>query len=315
MKGNVIAAMMLAGVLSWGCTQWVQDPFRYVPEGQKALTEWEFCQDSAAWEAVTVPHSYNAVDGQSEEYYRGPATYRRSIGIEDPAQPAYLLFEGAAQKATVRVNGQEACVHKGGYTAFAVDMSGLLVKGANEIEVVCDNTEDIELIPVSSDFNKNGGLHNPVWLYVPGKVYFDPAEYGPYRLHVTQEDVSDEKVEAVVKASLHGKAKVVLKVRDAQGKVVYRHRKRAVSGAYEHAFTLKNPHLWNGLDDPYLYTVELTAGDDKAMTEVGFRYYSIDREKGFSLNGRPYPLRGVSMHQDTDGKATALTSEDYDRDY
>ena len=278
--------------------------------------EWEFSKDGTNWERVTVPHSYNAIDGRSAKYYRGPATYRRTIDIWDPERPAYLLFEGAAQKATVRVNGREACVHKGGYTAFSVNLKGLLVKGENTVEVVCDNTEDIDMIPVSSDFNKNGGLHNPAWLYVPaGDVYFDPAEFGPYRLHVTQENVSEASADVTVKAAVHGKADVTLKVRNAAGKVVYKHTKNDVSGSYEHVFTLNNPHLWNGVEDPYLYTVELSAGDDDAMTEAGFRYYSIDREKGFFLNGKPYPLRGVSMHQDMDGKATALTYEDYDRDY
>ena len=307
---------MVSVALLFGCARPPQDAVRYVPEGQKALTEWAFSQDGTNWETVTVPHSYNAVDGRSAKYYRGPATYRSSIDIKDPEQPAYLAFEGAAQKATVRVNGREACVHRGGYTAFTVDLAGLLIKGENTVEVVCDNTEDIELIPVSSDFNKNGGLHNPAWLYVPaGKVFFDPAEYGPYRLHVTQENVSDVSADAKVQAMLHGQANVTLKVRDAKGKVVYKHTEKAVSGAYEHAFTLQKPHLWNGKEDPFLYTVELTAGGDKAVTEVGFRYYSIDREKGFSLNGKPYPLRGVSMHQDRDGKATALTYADYDHDY
>ena len=315
MKSIVRIALLLAGAVLYGCTQASQEGFRFIPKGQTALTEWEFSKDSVNWETVTVPHSYNAVDGRSEKYYRGPATYRCNIDIKDPERPAYLLFEGAAQAATVRVNGREACVHKGGYTAFAVDLADLKVKGTNEIEVVCDNTEDLELIPVSSDFNKNGGLHNPAWLYVPGKVYFDPAEYGPYRLHVMQKDVSDGQAGVVVKAALHGRARVVLKVRDAAGKVVYRHAEKAVSGAYEHAFTLQNPHLWNGMEDPYLYTVELTAGGDKAVTEVGFRYFSIDRDKGFSLNGKPYPLRGVSMHQDSDGKASALTYADFDRDY
>ena len=307
---------MLAAVLAWSCAPDGQDALRYVPKGQTALTDWEFSKDGADWEAVTVPHSYNAVDGRSAKYYRGPATYRRSIDIKDPSKPAYLLFEGAAQAATVRVNGKEACVHKGGYTAFAVDLQGLLQKGANTVEVVCDNTEDIEMIPVSSDFNKNGGLHNPAWLYVPaGDVYFDPAEYGPYRLHVVQEKVSDASASAVVLAQVHGEADVVLNVRDAAGKVAYTHTEKAVSGAYKHAFSLEDPHLWNGVEDPYLYTVELTAGGDKAMAEVGFRYFSVDREKGFSLNGRPYPLRGVCMHQDIDGKASALTYADYDRDY
>ena len=307
--------MMLTALL-WSCAHSTQDALRYAPKGRTALVEWEFSKDGTDWERVTVPHSYNAVDGRSAKYYRGPATYRRTIDIKNPERPAYLVFEGAAQKATIRVNGQEACVHKGGYTAFAVDLKGLLVKGENTVEVVCDNTEDINLIPVSSDFNKNGGLHNPAWLYVPsGDVYFDPVAFGPYRLHVTQENVSETSAGVTVKAALHGKADVTLKVRDASGKIVYKHTKNDVSEAYEHAFTLENPHLWNGVEDPYLYTVELSAGDDNAMTEVGFRYYSIDREKGFSLNGKPYPLRGVSMHQDMDGKATALTYEDYDRDY
>ena len=307
---------MLLTALLWSCAHSAQDALRHAPKGRMALVEWEFSKDGTAWERVTVPHSYNAVDGRSARYYRGPATYRRTIDIRDPERPAYLLFEGAAQKATVRVNGREACVHKGGYTAFAVNLKGLLVRGENMVEVVCDNTEDIDMIPVSSDFNKNGGLHNPVWLYVPaGDAYFDPAEFGPYRLHVTQENVSEASASVTVKAALHGKADVTLKVRNASGKVVYKHTKNDVSGAYEHAFTLENPHLWNGVEDPYLYTVELSAGDDDVMTEVGFRYYSIDREKGFSLNGKPYPLRGVSMHQDMDGKATALTYEDYDRDY
>ena len=298
-----------------GCVRPAEDTPRYVPDGQTALTEWAFSKDGVDWETVSVPHSYNAVDGRSAKYYRGPATYRCSIDIKDPEKPAYILFEGAAQAAAVKVNGREACVHKGGYTAFAVDLKGLLVKGANTVEVVCDNTEDIELIPVSSDFNKNGGLHNPAWLFVPGEVYFDPAEYGPYRLHVTQKDVSEVSAGAVVQATLHGTADVTLKVRDAKGKTVYKHTEKAVSGAYSHDFTLENPHLWNGLEDPYLYTVELSAGGDKAVTEVGFRYFSIDREKGFSLNGKPYSLRGVCLHQDSEGKASALTYADYDRDY
>ena len=290
---------------------------RFVPEGTMKLIDWEFSRDGSDWDHVQIPHSYNAKDGRSEKYYRGPATYRRPIDIQDPERPAYLIFEGAAQAATVRVNGQEACVHKGGYTAFAVDLKGLVHKGVNIVEVVCDNTEDIEMIPVSSDFNKNGGLHNPAWLFVPaGDVYFDPVSNGLYRLHVTQENVSGAKADVTVQALVLGAASdVTLKVLNVEGKTVYKHTEKAVSGAYKHVFTLKNPHLWNGLEDPYLYTVELTAGADKAQTEVGLRYFSLDREKGFSLNGKPYPLRGVSMHQDSDWEASALTYEDYERDY
>ena len=309
-----LISVLLALLIIAGCSE-APDAMRFIPKGQSALVDWEFSVNGTDWEQVSVPHSYNAVDGHSASYYRGPATYRRSIRISDPSAPAFLIFEGAAQAAKVIVNNRVASLHKGGYTAFTVPLEGLLEKGENTVEVVCDNTEDIDLIPVSSDFNKNGGLHNPVWLYVPGKVFFDPVAYGPYRLHVTQNAVSESSATAIVSARLQGKADVLLRLRDASGRTVVEETIKDVSGVFSKEITVKQPHLWNGLEDPYLYTVELTAGGDKAVTEIGFRYYSVDRDKGFFLNGKPYPLRGVSMHQDTDGKASALTYQDYDSDY
>lgn len=86
--------------------------------------------------------------------------------------------------------------------------------------------------------------------------------------------MTDDSVEATVRAAVCGKADVTLIVRDASGKTVLKDVLKGVSGEYRHAFTLRNPHLWNGLEDPYLYTVELRAGGDRAVTEVGFRYYS-----------------------------------------
>lgn len=314
-QGSVLAVGLLFLLMASCSAPQMPDNMRYIPEGMSALAEWEFSKDGSSWENVIVPHSYNCVDGQSAAYYRGQATYRTTVEISDPAAPAFLIFEGAAQAATVHVNGKKACEHKGGYTPFTVPMTGFLQSGKNLVEVVCDNTEDLDLIPVSSDFNKNGGLHNPAWLYLPGKVYFDPAAYGIYRMHVEQNAVNDSKVDATVRAFLCGKADVALEVKDAAGKTVYTDVKKDVSGEYLHSFSLAQPHLWNGLEDPYLYTVELTAGGDRAVTEVGFRYYSVDREKGFSLNGRPYPLRGVSMHQDMYMKASALSYADIDADY
>ena len=283
------------------------------------LTDWQFSKDGEQWESVTVPHSYNALDGPTQEYYRGKAHYRRKVSFPS-GKTAYLLFEGAAQAAEVYLDGTLLKAHKGGYTPFVVNLphSGL-------VEVVCDNTEDLELIPVSSDFNKNGGLHNPVRLLVYDDIFFSPEEYGPYRLHVIQKEVTDDQAVAEVRALVrNGKAArkdlVFATLKDAAGQIVAEDTVRIMPGPgkdveIKATLTLDNPHLWNGVLDPYLYTVELKVGKDVAETEVGFRYFSVDREKGFSLNGKPYPLRGVSMHQDTDGKATALTHDDFVRDY
>ena len=310
------AAAFLAAIIAGSCASPSTYGDRFVPDGQQLLTEWDFSKDGVSWEKVTVPHSWNAIDGRSESYYRGPATYRTSVKISNPSAPAFLILEGAAQAAEVYANGTRVCVHKGGYTAFTVNLQGHLKKGLNTVEVVCDNSMDTDLIPVHSDFNKNGGLHNPAWLFIPAKgAYIDPAEYGPYRMHVTTDAVCDESASATVQAMICGTSDVTFLLKDASGKVVLEHKEASVSGEYSYRFTIENPHLWNGLEDPYLYTAELLCGSDRAVTEIGFRYFSIDRDKGFSLNGRSYPLRGVSMHQDMHLKASALAPEDIEADY
>ena len=217
-------------------------------------------------------------------------------------------------------------VHKGGYIPFWVNVSGKLQKGDNRLEAVCDNSPDMELIPVHSDFNKNGGLHNPVALMrLPG-LYLDPSAYGFDRFHLVQKEVSAQKAFAQVKARLCNASKrdqtvnVKLALRDADGKTVYASEKSVTvpSGGgteYSADLALDSPHLWDGIRDPYLYTLVLTAGKDRTEAPVGFRFFEMDREKGFFLNGRPCPLRGVSLHQDMDGKASALTEADIDADY
>ena len=286
---------------------------------QTDLTDWQFSKDGDQWEAVTVPHSYNALDGPTQKYYRGKAHYRREVSFPS-GKNAFLLFEGAAQAAEVYLDGTLLKAHKGGYTPFVVPLPH-----SGQVEVVCDNTEDIEMIPVSSDFNKNGGLHNPVRLLVYGDLFFSPEEFGPYRLHVVQQEVTDDKAVAEVRAYIRNTGKdrsedVTALLKDATGKVVAKETARidlpaGAGQAFATALTLDHPHLWNGVPDPYLYTVEIQVGKDVACTEVGFRYFSVDKDKGFSLNGKPYSLRGVSMHQDMAGKASALTKEDIANDY
>ena len=314
-KGLKIAVLGCLAALSLSCTS-----------GQVTrLDRWQFSRDGSSWEEVTVPHSCNGIDGRSPEYYRGETHYKRTITIH-PSRSSFLLFEGAAQAAKVYVNGTLACEHKGGYTAFTVPLKDFAKPRRNEIEVVCDNRMDVEMIPVHSDFNKNNGLHNPVSLLEYKGVFLSPEAFGPYRLHITQTEVSKNKARARVEALLVNDGpgdktvKTSLKLKDASGNVVWREEQKAEVRAgctlpYWTDIEIDNPHLWNGLRDPYLYTVELSVDKDAASAEVGFRFFRMDRDEGFFLNGEPYPLRGVSMHQDTDGKASALSEEDFDRDY
>jgi beta-galactosidase len=290
----------------------------------KPLVQWSFSKDGESWETVSIPHSYNAQDGHSPAYYRGTAHYKTTL--PKAKEPRYLLFEGAAQAAKVYLNGELVAEHSGGYTPFWVNLTGKLTAGKNELEVVCDNAEALDRIPLTSDFNKNGGLHNPVWLLECPPVHFSPDAFGLYRMHVSQLEVSDDK--AVGRAETRicnasgadAPVNVSWTLLDQEGKEVLTHSETVsvAAGASADAswdFTLEQPHLWNGIPDPYLYTVSVKAGKDQAQTEVGFRYVQLDRVKGFQLNGKSYPLRGVSMHQDRAGKASALWREDFDADY
>lgn len=314
-------------------------------DSTKTLSNWSFSRDSVSWENVVIPHSTNAIDGHSENYYRGKTYYKTSIDVCDAAKPVYILFEGAAQKSLVYLNGELLSNHGGGYTAFTVDATSKVKAGENDILVVCDNTEDIELIPVSSDFNKNNGLHNEVRLIQKDFVHIDPIKYGPYRFNAYSEPVeggdvdvkvigdktsvwSDEKlfVSTSVKNLLGNAAVDVLcRVLDADGNLAASSTKmidvsQGVSSDVTMEIEVSDAHMWHGKHDPYLYTIEIQAlvdGQcvDLTSSKFGFRHVSLDPERGFMLNGLLYPLRGVSVHQDKDGKASAMAKEDYDQDY
>jgi beta-galactosidase len=223
----------------------------------------------------------------------------------------------------VILEGDTLRFHSGGYTPFYVDITG---KEGRELEVFCDNFLDLDRIPLTSDFNKNGGLHYPVWLLECPAVHFSPEAYGYYRMHVSQKEVSDEKACGEAKTQIRNysaqdqEVTVRWSLKDAAGAEVLAHNETVTlaGGSAQDVvwdYALENPHLWNGLEDPYLYTLTVGAGEDRAETEVGFRYFSIDREKGFFLNGKSYPLRGVCLHQDKYGIASAFSKADFDKDY
>ena len=322
-----ICSLLAALMVSAGFTLEAQMRGTY----QEPLRTWEFSKDGVKWSQVSIPHSYNAQDGHSPKYYRGEATYRCSFRSRDIKQDHYLLFEGAAQAATVKVNGVQLAAHKGGYTPFLVNISEALKKGSNTVEVICDNKEDLNLAPVSSDFNKNGGLHYPVWLLEMGDVYLSPEKYGMYRIHCETPVVSKRKIETIIRTNLVNStnkgADVMVRVQliERDGTLGYQADREVYVAPhsqldFSHDFEATGIRFWNGTKDPYLYTarVEVFKGNkllDIAEAKIGYRSYEMDPDRGFLLNGQPYPLRGVCMHQDTDGKASALTEDDIRRDY
>lgn len=296
------------------------------------LEIWNFSKSATTgFTEVTLPHSCNAGDGQSASYYRGDTYYKCSVDISSAGVKRYvLLFKSASQQNTVSVNGVSAGSHKGGYTPFFIDITESVVDGVNEILVKCNNKMDLSLAPVSSDFNKNNGLVDEVYLITASLVHTDVEAYGVDRMHITQNSVSNSSAALKVQTKICNESagdqmlKAFLYLKENDGTIAYSHQEdvfctRNSSLNYIHEFSIQNPHLWNGKSSPYLYTAELIicAGSvvlDRMTAKVGLRYYEMTTT-GFTLNGQPYPLRGISHHQDKTLRASALTKEDIDADF
>lgn len=277
---------------------------------------WTFYKnpDSTQGEEVSLPHTWNAGDGQDggNDYYRGTCKYECHFSrpeLETDGK-AYLEFDGAAMTADVVINGTKAVHHEGGYGAFRADITQYL-KDENKLEVYVDNSDNTKVYPQKADFTFYGGLYRMVKLVTVSKNHFELDYAGGTGIKVTPEvtltDAAAKKADAKVTVELWmvGDAEAVTVTIDGQQK------ETPVENGYAKAvFDLANVHLWDGVDDPYLYTAKAELSDgDIVETTFGCRSFSIDPQKGFFLNGRSYPLRGVSRHQDRAGAGNALTHE------
>ena len=274
---------------------------------------WTFSQEGRDT-AVTLPHTWNAVDGQDggNDYYRGTCHYARVLPeIDLPAGGrAVLQFDGVAMTAVVALNGKELARHMGGYSTFRVDITDEL-RDTNLLTVEVDNSDNGTVYPQKADFTFYGGIYRDVTLHILPAAHFTLAENGAVPLKVTPvvTDLDAHRCEVTVEAFLTG-ADTVRFALDGQETAA-----AVEKGVAKAVFTLEHARLWDGLNDPYLYTV--TASLDNGETETarfGCRKFEIDPQKGFLLNGRSYPLRGVSRHQDRKGVGVAITQEMMEED-
>lgn len=260
--------------------------------------------------AVTLPHTWNNVDGQDggNDYHRGTCWYVRTLTqAELPALPeggrVYLEFGGAAMTAEVYCNGEKLARHEGGYAAFRVDLTDHL-QAENTLAVSVDNTDNDTVYPQKADFTFYGGLYRAVKLIVVPQVHFALDCCGAPGIQVTPVvDLAARSAQVTVTAWVQGGAHEVTFTTAGQTQAA-----AVEQGCATTIFSIPDVHLWDGVDDPYLYTAtaQLSSGD-AVSTRYGCRSFRIDPQEGFFLNGRSYPLRGVSRHQDCKGAGNALT--------
>lgn len=277
---------------------------------------------------VTLPHSYNADDFQTENtYYRGFGTYTRTLDIPESyaGKRIFVRFEGAGSVATVQVNSTFVGEHKGAYNSFTFEITDFVKPGENTLTVVCSNAPTFDVAPFGGDFNIYGGLYRDAWLEVTEPVCISPLYFGSDGVLISQK-TSRERADLSAEIHLstltdYEGCEVRIAVKDAAGKVVAEtYYNRIFNDVVRCNLAVDRPHLWNGKADPYLYTAVVTllkdgVEVDRVEEPVGLRYYHVDREKGFFLNGQHLKLQGVSRHQDWDGLASALTKENHLTDF
>lgn len=291
---------------------------------------------NADWEQVNVPHTWNADDMQKKtnSFYAGVAYYRKHYVFPESLEGKrlFLRFEGVGACVEVYVNGYLVGTHKGAYSAFVCEIGSQVRLGEeNEIVVKADNAARPDVIPVNHAlFGVYGGIYRPVWLIVTEPcniVVNDCASPGVY---ITQKNVSKQSADVSVRVKLDNAtlAPAALELENAiytrEGKLVKVHRQsfeltpQGVQN-YVSDFKISHPHLWQGREDPYLYkVVSRLKQDGQVIDEViqplGLRKYEAVAGKGFFLNGKKYPMYGVTRHQDWWGMGSALTNREHDFD-
>ncbi|MBM6715291.1 glycoside hydrolase family 2 protein [Gemmiger formicilis] len=282
---------------------------------------WRFSQPGQPDAVVTLPHTWNNIDGQDggNDYKRCACTYRTTFdapAYDAAAECVYLQFEGVNASARISLNGSEVCRHDGGYSTFRADITSLLKATDNELTVVVDNTVNDTVYPQKADFTFYGGIYRDVSFVIVNKAHFDLDHFGGTGLKVTpkpENGYKDGSVRVETWHNAHEGAEITVALLDAQGNTV------AQGAGTDQTLTIHGVHLWDGIESPYLYTAVATltvngTPVDEVRTRFGVRDFKVDAKTGFWLNGRQYPLHGVSRHQDRKGLGNAITKAMHDED-
>lgn len=329
--GLLVTASTVARDVTSFNTGWEFKKGPFPEETIRAVASW-----NGEWEKIEIPHTWNAQDMQTRynDFYEGAGYYRKEYFCPENLKDKriFLRFEGVGACAEVYINNQLAGTHKGGYSAFTLEIGTALKPGGkNEIVVKADNQSRPDVIPVNHAlFGVYGGIYRPVWLVVTEKSNITVTDNASPGVYITQKNVSKRSADITVKVKVDNAslqpAPMTLEntIYTREGKQVATDKQSfdltpQGTQAYTSTFRLNHPHLWQGRQDPYLYkVVSRLVQNGKVIDEVvqplGVRKYKMIAGKGFFLNGEKYPMYGVCRHQDWWELGSALKNEHHDFD-
>ncbi len=272
----------------------VNDNWYFTPRFSPTLVELD--EPLPGLEPVRLPHTVRQLpfNSFSEQDYQMVSGYLYFLTPRPQwkGRRVVLVFEGAAHRATVYCNGQEAARHSCGYTAFRADITDLLNwQGPNNITVELDSRERLDQPPFGNviDYLTYGGLYREVWLEVGGPACIE---------------------DLCIRADMDGRLECLPSCRDAAGLTLELEvtddagaRVASWSGdacAPRAEMEIAHPRLWD-CEHPALYTLTARLLDQGRETDCrrqrfGFRRVEF-RPDGFYLNGKKLLLRGLNRHQ------------------
>ena len=284
---------------------------------------------------VDLPHTWNAQDALSgkPDYKRGIGNYDKKLFIrsEWKGKRLFLRFEGANCVSNVFINGKQIGEHRGGYGAFIFEITDKVNYGKNNTVLVrVNNGEQLDVMPLVGDFNFYGGIYRDVHLLVTEDICISPLDYASPGVYLFQQHVGEKQAAVLARINLSNgtehprQATLRLQVKEGD-KVVYQADKKETVAPHtsvqpeEMSFTLLNPRLWNGREDPFMYQTVITLVKDgkeidKVEQPLGLRYYATDADRGFFLNGKHLPLHGVCRHQEWAEVGNALRPMHHEED-
>ena len=283
--------------------------------------------DNSNVDYISLPHTWQAELGS---YGKGSsmANYTRTLSIpqEWMGRRLFLRFEGVQSVARVFVNGAYVGGHKGGFTAFTLEITENIRFGAeNYIRVVVGNAMRSDVLPVSTDMDLTAGIFRDVELVVAPRNMISMEHYGSEGIFVVQQSVDKELVKGFVRSYIsaqpHSHLDLSVRIVGPDGYEIMTNTTRI--GKHEESyvdtpFEIHAPQLWSP-KSPALYRVEVSLGDDKysdaVVVETGFREVSLNGANDLCINGEAVAVRGVNLSHDRMGYGMAISDRSLGEDY
>ena len=265
--------------------------------------------DMARSPVTTLPSSW-LTEAPDLRYYQGLMWYQRTFAAPANRKGRYFLRFGAANYSTVvYLNGKAVGRHEGGFTPFAFEVTKLLRPGDNQITVGVDSqATEATVPPPVTDWENYGGITRPVRLISTPDTYVDDAWV---RLTRDGKIAVDAHLDGPQAANHAIRLKVAALGLDLAGTT-------DTKGDWRTTIAAPRALIRWSPEQPKLYDVAITSGDDHWRDRIGFRTIEV-RGPDVLLNGKPVFLRGISLHEEelgteptramTPAAARALLSE------